>query len=358
MMANVRTRPVIPGGLRRFVAAAGVALAVVSSALPALAANPEALKKFEEGKKHRADGDCGKAVTFFEESVAIEATIGGHYNLGYCYEQLKQPEKAYESYKRALKLAQEKKDPREEEIRDATIRTRDVVHWVRLDVAKVQKAPGLRVTVDGEVVPPAEYTAEVILRKSARHEIVVSATGHKDWTVTNQPDHNTIVLELGEALVEAKPKETPPPPPEPKGSDGSTQRVASIILMGVGGVGLVAGGALGLYYLVEKGDRETTAGEAQTRCVKTRKPEAAALGENIQAFCNENEPGAKSYLDWHDRTVLATWVTIPVSAALLLGGVVLFVTAPRGKEVAGGVRVRLVPEATPTTSGLHLHGTF
>lgn len=357
MMASVRTRSVISGGIRRFVAASGVAVAIVGAAIPAFAANPEALKKFEEGKKHRAEGDCGRAVAFFEESVAIESTIGGHYNLGYCYEQLKQPEKAYESYRRALKLAQDKKDPREEEIRDATIRTRDVVHWVRLDAAKVQKAPGLRVTVDGEVVPPSDYAADVILRRSPRHEIVVSATGHKDWTVTNQPDHNTIVLELGEAVVEAKPKDTPPPS-EPKGSDGSVQRIASIVLMGVGGVGLVTGGALGVYYLTEKGDREATAGEAQTRCVKTRKAEAAARGENIQTFCNENEPDAKSYLDWHDRTVLATWVTIPVSAAILLGGIYLYVTAPRGKEVARGVRVRLVPEATPTTSGLHLQGSF
>lgn len=325
--------------------------------MPALAANPEALKKFEEGKKHRAEGDCGKAVVHFEESVAIESTIGGHYNLGYCYEQLKQPEKAYESYKRALKAAQEKKDPREEEIRDATIRTRDNVHWVRLDVGKVQKAPGLRVTVDGEVVPPADYGAEV-LRKAARHEVVVSATGHKDWTVTNQPDHNTVVLDLGETITDAKPKETPPPPETKGSSDGSFQRVASIVLMGVGGAGLVTGGALGVYYISEKDERQSKASEAQNRCVKNRKSEAIAAGRDVQEFCNEEEADAKSFLDWHKNTTLATWVTIPVSAVLLVAGIYLFVTAPSGKEVARGVRVRLVPEATPTTSGLSVYGTF
>lgn len=326
-----------------------LAAAATSVALPAAAIDPEAVKKFEEGKKLRAEGNCRDAIRPFEESVRAEASIGAHYNLGYCHEQLHEPLAAYESYRAAAKMAHARGDAREQEIKDATARVLETLHYVRLTVPEtIVDTPGLTIAVDGEVVPRSAFADEVVVRDRPVHDVVVRATGRKDWVVANQPDHKSVIALLGDPAPAAAP---PPPPPAPAPREGRWG-VRQWSALGLGVAGLAAVTVAGVWigsYVVEEARLDA---DRRDKC----RPTATGACKDEEPFTSANA----AYNDHEDATKREAPVFVTVGAAGLLmigGGVLLYLTAPKQAAPAAG-RVTVVPSIGSRSGGLLAVGRF
>jgi tetratricopeptide (TPR) repeat protein len=341
------------GTVRRalFVLFASALTATVAG--PAVAVEPEAVKKFEEGKRLRSEGKCNEALRPFEESLKAEKTIGAYYNLGFCHEQLKDYKKAFENYRAAEKMAHEKGDGREQEIREAGTRLlREVLHWVRLTVPEtIADTPGLKVTVDGEVVPPSAYADEYVFRDRTTHDVVVSATGRKDWTLANQPDRKSIIALLGDPAPEKA--LTPPPGADATAERGWGWRELTALGLGVGGLGALV--TTGIWFV----DYRTK----QSRLDDRRK---ALCNQDGNPSCNfDKDKGLQQAEDEYQDNESTTrrqaplFITIGVAGVFMIGGAaVLLLTAPKGAAAAPATGVHVAPALGAREQGAVLVGTF
>jgi hypothetical protein len=256
----------------RLAAAFLVALALVLAAGGARAqSNSEAAQRaFEAGMKlmeaHRYEEACIK----LEESQRIEPGMGTQFRLAECYERTARIASAWRNYDavataaRAASLATT--NPAEKENlqkREAYSRSRAdallaLVARATIQVpADVALLPGLTVSVDGAVIPPAGWGSVPLDR--GKHRVVAVATGKAPFTsdveVTEDAQRLTIeVTHLDNAAV--LPLEQPEPsPPLTEGGIGPVA-IAGIVVgvLGLGGMG--AGVGLGFAAKSKHGDSD------------------------------------------------------------------------------------------------------
>lgn len=224
------------------------------------AASQAAQKAFDEGmelmKAKRFDEACIK----LEESQRLEAGMGTLFRLAQCYEAAGRLASAWKSYDavataaRAARLrakdAAEKEDlaKREsysQERADALVASvaRGAIR-VPSDVALL---PGLAVSVDGVIVPPASW-GNVPLDRGL-HRIVVQARGKRPYeaelTIAKNGERVTVQIP---PLVDA-PADTPeqPKPKPPDQTSDETIHTLTIVGIAVGVVGLAGlGTGIGL----------------------------------------------------------------------------------------------------------------
>ena len=223
---------------------------------------------------------------------------------------------------------------------------------VRIDIAN--PAPNTEVTRDGVSVPQSDWGKPVPLDRGS-HEIVVTAEGKAPWSTKldlSEPAMTVAVQvppladapkPVAAVAVVAKPALPPAPPPaEPeKISNGSGQRTAAIVVGGVGVAALAAGIFKGAEY-VDKNNQAKSICPSGSNCTTDE------IQQHQQAVDDARQARTWAY------------VGIGVGAAALVGGGVLFFTAPHGpSKQERALRLHVVPLADGRgTWGGALHGSF
>jgi hypothetical protein len=202
---------------------------------------------------------------------------------------------------------------------------------VRLAEPRVE---GLVVRIGGRAVPPA---AEITDRLDpGAVPIEVGATGREPFSTTaNAALGEQVVVEVPalRALDGGVAPGSPQPPPVIDRAAGSRrQRSRVLIAAGVGGAGAIALGVAGAFAIAARSSyRAYEAKQVELGCIETCTAEASEI--------------LGSYYDRAaGRADLATGFVIG-GAALIAGGVVLYLTAPRE-------RVTVAPAASATSVGL------
>lgn len=292
---------------------------------------------FSDAKALVKAGQYNEACPKFVESQRIYPTPGTLLNIGDCYENTTPPRiaSALGAYKLAEVSARGKKDAdREEEAVRRWNAAKPRLASVVLRVAPSSRVEGLRVRWAGEVagegmwgtampIDPGEYTVEA------------EAPGRKSWTgkvvVASTP--GTMTVDIPE-LVPA-----PDAPTETSAPVSTTQRTVGIVVGGVGIVGIVIGSVFGAKTLGKTSD-------AKDHCSTGEPAQCDATGLQL-------ESSAKT-------TGAVSTVAFLLGGAALVGGVVLFATAPRGadKKAASALRITAAPTIGGTTAGITMHGEW
>ena len=193
------------------------------------------------------------------------------------------------------------------------------------DQPLASKLDGTAMAID----PGHHYSVIEAAGKQREERTLVIREGEKDR-------HERIVLVTAAVaaapVVPAAPVAEAPPPPEPEApaKDGKTQRIAGLVVGGVGAAGLVVGGIFGIV---------------------SKSTYNHALSKECSNSASDCDPtGVSDGKTAHSQAAVST-VAFIAGGALLAGGVVLYFTAPRA-----GVTVS--PTVGMGSAGLGVSGSF
>lgn len=307
-----------------------VAALVVGWVATAAAQGPseESTKLFEEGRALAKDGKYEEACAKFEKSLALDRAPGTLLNYGDCHEHLGHLGLAWRLYDEAARASDKEKNAdrakyaRERAQALVPKTSTVVVRLAQKDVATVS------LTINGEAAQPAAEVREVVDPGDVTVE--VNAPGFAGYKKTERG-------EAGLKLV----FDVPPLAATGGGGEGgvvigTTERrhsrvVAAYTLGGVGAASLVTGIIIGL-----TARSRYNAEFDNGNCVKGSPPMCIPTGRDNQ----------------NDAIALANIGTVfgVGGLALLAGGAVVFLTAPRD--------VVVIPTATAQAGGLAVVGRF
>jgi hypothetical protein len=302
---------------------------------------------FEEGITLAEAGKLPQACQKFEASETLDAAVGTLLRLADCYERTGRLASAWARFREARSMAQAQAMADRERI--ATERAQALDAKIARLVVKVPSPPpdGLRVELGETLVPPAGWGTAVPL-DAGRVLVQASAPGFLPFRQEVEiplRDGARVTVEIARLEPELSgPKATrtiqvtSDPSERPRRRldtrRGSVARGAGIGLSIIGGVGLATGGVLA-FVSAKRNDRSLNhCPESATLCT----PQGVAL---------RNEAGK-----------LADYATVSaaIGGGLLLTGLVVYVTAPRGAK-SDAVALTLSPEATGGF-GLRARGAF
>jgi hypothetical protein len=305
-----------------FVLAAGLASASVTGARDARAEPSEgsaaaAESLFQEARKLIDAKKFSEACPKLVASHKLAPAVGTLLNLADCYEKAGQLASAWARFHEAIALAQRLGRPdREKTARDRADKLEP--RLIRLTIVSHEK--DTEVKLDGNVLDSAVLGTAVPV-DPGKHGIEASAKGKKPFTTTidvsdrvRTPSVEIPALDVDpEATKAAATASTSPdkPPADDKASDGSTQRIASYVLMGVGVVGVGVGAVFGL-------KTSSTWADAKTHCTGLE--------------CDRT--GVQLATDAKNAGTIST-IAFIAGGALLAGGAILFFTAPSASSKTG-----------------------
>ena len=320
-----RTRPILGAAL------AGAMLLAIAPARPARAQSSSGSEKvtaealFEDGRRLVAAGKYAEACPKFQASQKLDPSAGTLLNLASCWEKAGRSATAWGAYKEAASLADAA--GRKDYVATAQ-RHADALapKLARLTLTVEQPVDGLQIKRDGGPVDRAEWGVPIPV-DAGSHTIEASAPKHKGWATAVAVGQDGAQATLAVPALEAAPEEAPsvaPPPPAPvslvappaastvaatpadRGSS-SSQRTIGIVVSAFGVVGVGLGSVLGL---VAKGKYNDSLANCETAnpdlCTST------GLSQRDSARSMGN----------------AASVAFGVGAAALVGGIVLWLTAP------------------------------
>lgn len=311
---------------------------------------------FDQGKKLLAEGKFGEACPKFAESNRLDAGIGTMLYLAECYEKNGQTASAWAQFREAASAAAQKNDPRERVARDRASRLEPKLSKMTIAVSAAETS-GLEVRRDGELLGRALWGAEFPVDPGS-HVIAASAPGKKPWqtTVRVAAEARGPIAVSVPALEDAPLAAAPAPSPRSSsagahaeaapivasavagadagtnGSRGSGQRVAGLVVGGVGIVGLGLGAFFGLQAKSHLDDSN-----ADGHCHDGNKCDAI---------------GVQARSDAQSAATIST-IAFAAGAVAVAGGLVLYLTAPKGAS-----HVAIAPSLSPREPGLVLRGAF
>jgi hypothetical protein len=318
------------------IASSGTFVACVTVGCLALAAAPAAAqvtpdKKaaaealFEKARALDQAGNYKEACPLFAESQRIDPGLGTMLWLADCYESNGQTASAWGQFKEAAGVAAMRHDAREKVARERAAALEPKLSKLVIRVQAASAPQGLEIRRDGVVLTQAEWGLALPVDPGT-HTIQAQAQGYKPWTSTVQ-----IGASASTGTADVPALEALPPPPEKTATQASTaplgaeraeepepsgtgQRVAGIV---VGAAGVAALGVGGFFALHARSLYNNASCNPQNQC---------------------SPQGLQDRNDAHTQATIAT-VTMGVGAAALVGGAILFLTAPRGSAPATSVRV-------------------
>ncbi len=309
---------------------------MLTIASPALAQSSSASSEaaaqalFDQARGLMTAGKFAEACAKFEESDKLAPGAGTLLNLGGCYEKNGQTASAWATYADAASEAD--KANRKDWAAKAKARMEALqpnLSKLSIVVPATSQVDGLEVKRDGIVVGASSYGVPIPVDPGP-HVIDATAPGHKKWSnviqVGAKKDQIAVTLPplevdpnatAGAAIVATTPTPTPPPeqnqnqPSEPVDkSRGKTQRIVGIAVAGVGVVGVAVGSIFGLVAIGKKGDTSSNCNSDLSRC---------------------NSAGVDAMSSARSSATIST-VGFIAGGALLAGGIVLYVTAPKPNE--------------------------
>lgn len=323
------------------------AFVLAASAAPAAAqADDEAQKKaaaeaaFRRGKE-LVDTNPPAACDAFKQSMQLDPQYGTQYNLALCYEKIGRLASAWGEL---TELAA--RDTNAARRADAGKRARALEpRLVRLLIVIQDKVPGLVVMRDESDVTAFMGVATPV--DPGMSKLSAKAPGYKPWSidVTIAGEGSTITVDV--PPLEKAPE--PPPPPPDGGKDvfrqtppppvvdadpGKGRRRLGLILGGVGVAGLGAGIVFGL-------GAQGAFADADEEC-------GGDVGD-----CRGDTEAAQDDVDSASSKALLANIGFGIGAAALVGGAVLYLTAPEAAEKA-----MIAPTVGDDGAGVVVRGRF
>jgi hypothetical protein len=322
---------------RCFTAAFVIALSGPASAQPSSADRVAAESLFNEARALAAQKKYDEACPKFAASQKLDPAVGTLINLGECYQRKGLLASAWLQYKEAVSLAVSRSD----EKRAQSAREKAAALEPKLGKLRIHAAPGVIVERDGTRIDVAMLDTEVPVDAGA-HVVDASKEGKKPWHVSvDVKDGETSrvdVPELEDAPVVAKPgAEAPVAAVLPPETNGNGQRIAGLVVGGVGIVGLGLGTVFAL-------SAQSKWSSVTDKCPDKVCPDAAT-----------RDSVAQSRDDASKAATLGT-VGFIAGGALVATGAVLFFMAPKSASKERALRV--TPLVGRDVAGLRFEGTL
>jgi hypothetical protein len=312
------------------------ALFVPSGALAArkTAAATPAASLFAEGRKLMGDGNYAEACPKLAESESQSPTAVTAMTLATCYEKAGKLATAWSSYKSAADVATDEHKPKPAAVAGRMAEKLES----RLSHLTIQVAgDGVEVRLDDQRVQPSALNTPVP-RDGGGYDIAVTAAGKKPWRTHVELAQSGQDLSVNVPPLQPLEEEVAAPVVStasgPDSGSGQTQRIAGVAAAAIGVAGLAVGAVAGV-------EANSTYHQALTACGGVTVCPAGSRGLSL-------------------RESAGTWATASTVAfiaggAALAGGLVLWLTAPRGKANAGPA-MGIAPFAGGT--GLSFVGRF
>ena len=328
-----------PGSLRSLVAASALGLVLLAGgAARAQAAGGDKIAAeslFEQARTLMTDGKFADACPKFADSQRLDPSAGTLLNLASCYEKLGRTATAWATYREAASAANAVN--RTDYVTAAQRHAEGLApKLAKLTATVTQPVDGLQVRRDGVDVAKSAWGVPIPIDKGS-HAIEASAPGYKTWSATVDVPQDGAQVSVSVPALDAAPAAPPTPAaivappaapapapaaPPPDASTGSTQRILGLVIGGVGVVGLGIGGA---FALMAKGKYNDSLGNCQT------------ANPNL---CNGT--GVDTRNQALDDGAVAT-VAVAVGVAALVGGAVIWFTAPSAPSSATTGRLVIAP---------------
>lgn len=318
---------------------------------------------FREGKTLLEQGKFDEACPKLAESQRIDPAGGTLLTLAICYEAAGKTASAWAVYSEALVAAE--KQGRADRVK----RSKDAIAALekRLSFLTVKVAPEVAALEGLEIKRDETTLARVALGVAVpmdpgKHMVIAKAPGWKPKVIEVEvgPSSDRKLVEIPPlekedapapaptATATAEPPPSPPatasagvPPPLPPRDEsperGGTQRIAGVVLGGVGIAGVVVGSIVGLR-------AKSLHDDAIERCPSSPCPDAEGVSLNEDA----------------QTSALVSNIGFGAGLALIGAGVVVWLTAPRSSAPASGsVRLTQVrPVVGQGSAALSVGGTF
>jgi serine/threonine-protein kinase len=308
---------------------------------------------FEQGRDLVEQRHFAEACPKLAESQKLDPGLGTMLWLADCLENNGQTASAWATFSEAASTAAVARDKREQIARDRVKKLAGMLSRLTIQVPQDAAAQGLVVKRDGIDVGTAEWGLPVPVDPGV-HSVAASAPGRTPWTTTVQlplgpttqqvtvplletaepvagaddaagPVDAAVPLDAARSVDTAQPSNAVAPAPAPESpaaatreeeAPGNTQRVLGLALGGLGLVGL----GFGTYFSFHA--KSTYDGAASSgHCQPNDQCDATGTQERNDAF---------------SQATVAT-ITLGLSAAAVVGGVVVYLLAPRAKPVAVGL---------------------
>lgn len=261
-------------------------LAALLAARPASAQSPQkkaelaAQALFDEALKMMESGNAAAACPKFEESQVLDPGMGTQFRLAECYEKTGRLLDARAQYVEVADAAKAAKAaPREQAARKRVQALDARLGKLTIGVSpELAALPGAAVSLDGAPLPAASFGVESVL-VAGDHEIGARAPGYAAWSkklalaggTTQTLSVPMLARETGE--IAASPPVAPVPPPWPK------QRIAAVIVGGLGLAGVVVGAVFGAKASSNWSDAVSHCRNAQTNLCD---PDGVSLGSDAR----------------------------------------------------------------------------
>lgn len=263
---------------------------------------------FEHGRSLLVEGKLAEACPKLEESLRLDPGIGTMLYLGECWQRAGKTASAWLLFRDAETRSAKDNDPRAKIAHDRAEMLAPLLSMIAVRVTNDPPVPGLTVTRDGRIIEPSQWGVETVV-DPGDHVVRASAPGYRAWetkvAVGVNAGHFAVTvpsLELGTSALR------PSPADKEREEAGAWQRGIGI---GVGGLGLIGFG-VGTYFGLSAIAKN---GRADTRCIDLDcDAEGVRIGDEAQ-----------------DHATVST-IAFVAGAALVIGGVILVLTAPRSRS--------------------------
>lgn len=299
------------------------------------AESDEAQRLFDEALDLMNQRRYAEACPKLEQSQALDPGMGTKYRLAECFESAGLTGTAWRLFSEVVADANASgRTDREAQAREHADALAPHVPWLVVTATPDAAAqPGLEIRIDEQSIDVAKLGQKIAIDPGA-HTVVVTATGRlaqrKNIRSLEGSTETLAVPVLDPTPPGAKDPQLPPPPPPAKSGFG--QRVASIVVGGVGLAGIGVGIGFGLL-------AKSTWDDALAGC------EGGAIDRCSDAAIADGND-ARGY-------ALASTLGFVFGGAALVTAPIVWFTAP-----SGTARAALSPVIGPRTAGLKVLGEF
>jgi serine/threonine-protein kinase len=322
---------------------------------------------FDQGRDAMRKSDFARACGLLEKSQRIDPAVGTLLYLGECYEKSGRTASAWVTFREAADAADTAHESaRARAGRDRAARLEPLLSRLTIQVGEgAEQVQGLTIERRGQPVPTATWNVPVPV-DPGDYTINVSAPGYEPWSTTvsvpakaggiaaTVPTLKKLPEAEKPAAVPAPVPSSPPPPEPPPASTvppavaaphdvtsppsegtGSGQRTAAYVIGGVGVVGIGVGSYFGLRAISKSKTTEDLCGNQgnHSNCTDPGAPDASNAAHSAARISN---------------------IAFAAGGALLVGGVILYLSAPHATSASAGTAVR----ASIGPTGVALQGSF
>ena len=318
---------------------------------------------FDEGKRLMAAGNWSEACPKLEESLKLDEGIGTKFQLATCDERLGRTATAWALFLEAAQDARRNhQDARERVARERAAALEPLLSRLTVTAPSADQTHGLEVKRDGKNIGPAEWGMG-LPADPGEHTIVASAPGKRDWSKTVVVPATAAARvsvevpsleDLAPPVVLPPPTVVSPPPAAPVArvepvvpapridvgalpparSSGTGQRVIGGVLFGLGFASLATGAVFAVQS--KQNHDDSSAHCAGNVC------DATGVAERQDAIRYGN---------------VAT-VTLAAGAGAMLGGMIVWLTAPSGAREGATRALTVSPMVGGGTTGLSVRGSM